>query len=48
MDFLGLIPLDMDIRKSSDDGTPIVASQPDSPLTKAYVEIADKLLEKLL
>ncbi|MBT5074301.1 MAG: Mrp/NBP35 family ATP-binding protein [Kordiimonadaceae bacterium] len=47
MDFLGSIPLDMDIRKSSDDGTPIVASQPDSPHTKAYVEIADKILEKL-
>lgn len=47
MDFLGNIPLDMDIRKSSDDGTPIVASQPDSPHTKAYVEIADKLIGKL-
>lgn len=47
MDFLGSIPLDMDIRKSSDAGNPIVISQPDSPHTKAYIEIADKILEKL-
>ena len=47
LDFLGSIPLDMDIRKSSDDGNPIVISQPDSPHTKAYIEIADKILGKL-
>ncbi|MCB2091847.1 MAG: Mrp/NBP35 family ATP-binding protein [Alphaproteobacteria bacterium] len=47
MDFLGSIPLDMDIRSTSDDGKPIVISQPESPHTKAYIEIADKILEKL-
>ena len=47
IDFLGSIPLDMEIRKLSDDGNPIVVSQPDSPHTKAYIEIADKILEKL-
>ena len=30
--FLGGIPLDMEIRATSDAGTPIVSSQPDSPL----------------
>jgi len=47
MDFLGSIPLDIEIRKSSDDGNPIVVAQEDSPHTKAYIEIADKILEKL-
>ncbi len=47
MDFLGAIPLDMDIRKTADDGNPIVVSQESSPLTKAYIEIADKILAKL-
>lgn len=47
MDFLGSIPLDIEIRKSADDGNPIVISNPDSPHTKAYIEIADKILEKL-
>lgn len=47
MDFLGSIPLDMDIRESADSGNPIVVSQPNSPHTKAYIEIADKILEKL-
>lgn len=47
MDFLGSIPLDMDIRESADAGNPIVVSQQDSPHTKSYIEIADKILEKL-
>lgn len=47
MDFLGAIPLDMDIRQTADDGNPIVVSQENNPLTKAYIEIADKILEKL-
>jgi ATP-binding protein involved in chromosome partitioning len=47
MDYLGGIPLDMEIRKSADDGNPIVNSQPESAHTKAYIEIADKILEKL-
>lgn len=46
MDFLGAIPLDMDIRQTADDGNPIVVSQENNPLTKAYIEIADKILEK--
>jgi ATP-binding protein involved in chromosome partitioning len=39
--FLGEIPLDMAIRETSDGGNPIVASQPDSPHSKAYRAIAD-------
>ncbi|MCX7324495.1 MAG: Mrp/NBP35 family ATP-binding protein [Hyphomicrobiales bacterium] len=38
--FLGEIPLAMPIRELSDNGRPIVASDPDSPHAKAYVAIA--------
>lgn len=38
--FLGEIPLDMKIRETSDSGHPVVATEPDSPHTKAYREIA--------
>lgn len=44
VEFLGAIPLDIEIRETSDAGQPIVATQPDSPLAKAYCEIAKKVL----
>jgi ATP-binding protein involved in chromosome partitioning len=47
-DFLGEIPLDTEIRKTSDEGRPIVVSNPDSPHSKIYGEIADKVWEKAL
>lgn len=47
VDFLGEIPLDIKIRETSDGGQPIVVSDPDSPHTKAYLGIADKVLAKL-
>ncbi|PCI04655.1 MAG: iron-sulfur cluster carrier protein ApbC [Hyphomicrobiales bacterium] len=45
--FLGEVPLHMDIRQTSDSGTPIVASSPDSEHAKAYIAIAEKMLERL-
>ncbi|WP_417319495.1 P-loop NTPase [Emcibacter sp.] len=45
--FLGEIPLHMDIRESSDAGTPIVSKTPDSPHAQAYLEIARKIREQL-
>lgn len=45
--FLGAIPLEMTIRENSDNGTPIVAAQPDSPHTKAYENIAEKIISKI-
>jgi ATP-binding protein involved in chromosome partitioning len=45
--FLGEIPLEMAIRATSDEGTPIVASQPDSPHTKHYQAIAAGILAQL-
>ena len=39
--FLGEVPLHLAIRETSDAGTPIVASQPDSPHAIAFKAIAD-------
>jgi ATP-binding protein involved in chromosome partitioning len=47
MDFLGEIPLDIEIRETSDSGKPIVASNPDSPHAKAYVAIAERIWSKV-
>jgi ATP-binding protein involved in chromosome partitioning len=44
---LGEIPLHIAIRETSDAGTPITATQPDSPQAKAYRAIAARLWEKL-
>jgi ATP-binding protein involved in chromosome partitioning len=38
--FLGEIPLDIGIRETSDDGRPIVATEPDSIHARHYIEIA--------
>ena len=45
-EFLGEVPLLMEIRTSSDAGTPIVASAPDSAAAKAFAAIARRLWEK--
>ncbi|PLX39170.1 MAG: iron-sulfur cluster carrier protein ApbC [Hyphomicrobiales bacterium] len=41
--FLGEVPLHMDIRAHSDDGTPVVVSDPDGPHAKIYKDIAAKV-----
>jgi ATP-binding protein involved in chromosome partitioning len=38
--FLGEIPLDIQIRETSDDGRPIVATEPDSIHARHYIDIA--------
>lgn len=45
--FLGEIPLHLSIRENADNGTPIVDSLPESPYAKAYLEIAEKIKQKL-
>lgn len=45
--FLGAIPLDVAIRSGGDSGTPIVAALPDSPHTRAYEEIARKIIMQI-
>jgi ATP-binding protein involved in chromosome partitioning len=46
-DFLGEIPLHLDIRETSDDGRPIVVSRPESEHARAYLAIVDKVAEKI-
>ncbi len=46
-EFLGEIPLLPIIRETSDAGTPIVASRPDSPEANAFVTLARRVAEKL-
>ncbi|AWJ83219.1 Fe-S-binding ATPase [Azospirillum sp. TSH58] len=47
MEFLGEIPLHLDIRETSDQGQPIVVSQPESEHAKAYRGIAKRVWEKI-
>jgi ATP-binding protein involved in chromosome partitioning len=46
--FLGEVPLLLDIRETSDAGTPIVAQSPDSPAAKAYGAIAERIWSGLV
>ncbi|MGM0584687.1 MAG: Mrp/NBP35 family ATP-binding protein [Pseudomonadota bacterium] len=43
--FLGEIPLHLDIRTSSDEGTPIIAQKPDGPEAAAFRDLAKRLTE---
>ncbi len=47
IEFLGEIPLLLDIRSAADAGTPIVASAPQSDAARAYRDVAARLLAKL-
>ena len=46
MDFLGEIPLSIDIRETSDGGNPIVISQANSDHAKAYSNMAKEVWKK--
>ena len=45
--FLGKVPIEEQVRKSSDQGTPIVRSHPDSASAQAFSDIADQLVEQV-
>jgi ATP-binding protein involved in chromosome partitioning len=47
VEFLGEVPLDMEIRETSDSGRPIVVSNPDSPHSKVYVSMAERVWQKV-
>ncbi|MCC7047540.1 MAG: P-loop NTPase, partial [Alphaproteobacteria bacterium] len=47
VDFLGEVPLHIDIRETSDGGRPIVVSKPESEFAKIYRAIADKVSAKI-
>ena len=43
--FLGEVPLDIEIRLAGDSGAPIVAAKPNLPQARAFIDIADRLLD---
>ena len=45
--FLGEVPLTMDVRETSDAGTPVVVSAPDGAQAQAYRAIAAKVKERI-
>ncbi|MEM1583402.1 MAG: Mrp/NBP35 family ATP-binding protein [Nitrososphaerota archaeon] len=45
--YLGEIPLAPEIRESGDLGRPIVIREPDSPATKAFLEISEKIAARV-
>jgi ATP-binding protein involved in chromosome partitioning len=47
IEFLGELPLDIEIRETSDSGRPIVVSRPDSPHAKTFVAIAERIRDKV-
>src|SRR4030095_6827333 len=44
---LGEVPPPIGIREPSDAGTPVVASEPDSEITRVYREIARKVWDQI-
>ena len=47
VDFLAEIPLDLRIRETSDDGRPIVVSEPRSHQAEVYRQLAQSVRDKL-
>ncbi|MEC9342425.1 MAG: iron-sulfur cluster carrier protein ApbC [Pseudomonadota bacterium] len=45
--FLGEVPLHMEIRRHSDEGTPVVVSEPDGVHAGIYREIAERIRQRL-
>jgi ATP-binding protein involved in chromosome partitioning len=45
--FLGEVPIDLQIRTGSDEGTPLVVGHPDSPQTRVFTEMAETLRQTL-
>ena len=48
VDFLGKIPIDPEVVEDGDNGTPYVINHPDSPVTEAFKDVAEKVIEKTL
>jgi len=42
---LAQIPIDQSIREWGDKGTPVVQAAPDGPIARAFLDLADKLVE---
>ncbi|XP_015270675.1 PREDICTED: iron-sulfur protein NUBPL [Gekko japonicus] len=47
LDVLGDIPLHLNIRETSDSGKPVVVSQPESNMARAYLKLAAEIVRRL-
>jgi len=47
-DFLGKIPIDIDLRVAADTGKPLVEKNPNHKISKIFIEIAKKIKESFL
>jgi ATP-binding protein involved in chromosome partitioning len=47
VEFLGEVPLDMEIRETSDSGRPVVVSHPEGEHAKTFVQIAERVRDQL-
>ena len=47
LDFLGEVPLEPKVRSGGDEGTPIVAVDPEAPAARALIAIAERVAAKL-
>jgi ATP-binding protein involved in chromosome partitioning len=45
--FIGRIPIYQPIREGSDSGTPLLISEPNSPVARAFVSAAERLAAEL-
>jgi ATP-binding protein involved in chromosome partitioning len=41
--FLGEVPLNVSLREGGDAGKPVMATDPDSPVSRAFAQIAEKV-----
>jgi ATP-binding protein involved in chromosome partitioning len=46
-EFLGEVPLDLEIRETSDDGRPITVSDPDNPHARVFRKMAARIWDKV-
>jgi ATP-binding protein involved in chromosome partitioning len=46
-EFLGEVPLDVEIRETSDGGTPITVADPDNPHAQVFRQMAARIWEKV-
>lgn len=47
LQIVGEIPIEVDIRKGSDEGIPVVVSAPESAVSKAYNDVAQNVITRL-
>jgi ATP-binding protein involved in chromosome partitioning len=47
LNFLGQVPLGMEVREGGDNGIPVVVGSPDSPQAKAFRHVAEEVARQV-